>query len=170
MRLYLLRHADAVPRGTPGYRQDAQRPLTEAGHVQAREVAEGLKRLKVPVDAIGVSVLLRAAQTAEYVARAFGLEQALRQLDTLRPEAEPADTSQALRAFSRCEHVVLVGHEPHLSTWLGWLVAEQGQVRCLFKKAGVACVEIERAPPAKGSGTLRWFMTPKQLALIGKTV
>ena len=168
MRLYLLRHADAVPRGTPGYRQDAQRPLTEGGHVQACEVAEGLMRLKVPVDAIGVSVLLRAAQTAEYVARAFGLKQAVRQIESLQPEADPSQTSRALGAFAKFEHVVLVGHEPHLSTWLGWLVAEQGQVRCLFKKAGVACVEIERVPPAKGSGTLRWFMTPKQLALIGK--
>lgn len=168
MRLYLLRHAIAVSPGTPGFRSDAQRPLTEEGREQAREVAEGLKRLKLPVDAVVTSPYLRAAQTAEPLARAFGLAGAVRELEALQPEAEPQATAAGLRALSKHEHVVLVGHEPHLSAWLGWLVAEQGRVRCLFKKAGVACVEIERVPPAKGSGTLRWFMTPKQLALIAQ--
>jgi len=36
-----------------------------------------------------------------------------------------------------------------------------------FKKAAVACVELEKIPPPRGSGTLRWHLTPKQLALIG---
>jgi phosphohistidine phosphatase SixA len=65
-------------------------------------------------------------------------------------------------------HVALVGHEPHISAWLSLLVAGHSDaLHCQFKKAGVACVEVDRVPPAPGSGTLRWFLTPKQLRQIG---
>ncbi len=168
MRCYLLRHAEAVPHGTPGSRNDAQRPLTEEGHAQARAVAEGLKRLRLPVDTVVASPYLRATQTAEPVAKAFHLAGAVQTLAALQPEADPQATAAALVDYSRAQHVVLVGHEPHMSTWLSWLVVETGALRCVFKKAGVACVAIDRLPPAQGSGTLRWFLTPKQLALIGK--
>ena len=168
MRCYLLRHAEAVPHGTAGSRQDAQRPLTAAGHEQARAVAEALKRLQIPVDAVAASPLVRAAQTAAHVARAFGLEHAVQELEALRPDADPADSSQALRELTAHGHVVLAGHEPHLSAWLAWLVAGTGGMRCEMKKGGAACVELDRIPPPPGSGTLRWLMTPKQLALIGK--
>ena len=167
MRLYLLRHADAVPCGTSGYRNDAERPLTPEGHAQARAAAAALQRLKIPVDAIATSGFVRAVQTASPVARAFELERAMVELPALRPEAEPGDSSRALREFSDRGHVVLVGHEPHMSAWLAALVAGAGGLRCDFKKGAIACVELERVPPPAGGGILRWFLTPKQLALIG---
>ena len=168
MRCYLLRHADAVPRGTPGYRSDAQRPLTKEGEAQARAVAAGLARLSIPVDAVVASPYLRATQTAAPVAQVFTLAGGVQKLAALQPEADPRSTSAALVGYSGAQHVVLVGHEPHMSAWLSWLVVQQGALRCDFKKAGMACVEIDRVPPAQGSGTLRWFMTPKQLACIGR--
>ncbi len=168
MRLYLIRHADAVPRGTPKFADDARRPLSAEGLEQARRIAQGLKRLGIAVDAVVTSPLLRAVQTAEPTARAYGLDGELRRLDALRPEADPAEASGALRGLAACQHVALVGHEPHMSAWLGWLTAPGG-LRCEFKKGGVASVELTRVPPASGDGTLRWFMTPKQLTLIGKS-
>jgi phosphohistidine phosphatase len=168
MRLYLLRHAIAVPRGTPGYPQDAQRPLTEEGHAQARQVAEGLRRLRIPVELIVTSPYVRAAQTAEHVARVFGPQAVVKDSDKLVPEAEPEESSLFLRSLSSHEHVLMVGHDPHLSLWLAMLVTGEGTLRCLFKKAGAACVEVNRLPPPQGSGTLRWLLTPKQLVLMGR--
>ena len=168
MRLYLVRHAEAAPRGTPGFAQDAQRPLTEEGHEQAKAVGEGLKRLKIAPSVIGTSPFLRAAQTAEHLAQVFGLTSTVRKLEALQPDAAAAETSTALRGLSMYQHVVLVGHEPHLSAWLSTLVAGEESLRCLFKKAGVACVEVDRLPPSRGTGVLRWLMTPKQLLMIGK--
>ena len=164
MRLYLMRHATAVPHGAPGYSDDSKRPLTEQGHAQARGVAEGLKRLELPIDAIYTSPYVRAAQTAEEAAHVLGANVAVKTLDQLRAEAEPRDTSQALKALAGYSHALLVGHEPHLSGWL----AELTGGRCLMKKAGVACVDINDVPPAAGSGTLRWLMTPKQLIAVGE--
>lgn len=168
MRLYLVRHATAVPHGNPEYEDDAERPLTEDGREQARQAAEGLRRLNVPVDAVVTSPFVRAVQTAECVARAFGFENKLRMLDALEPDVDPAKTSGALRGLAAYRHVVLVGHEPHMSAWLGWLVAGPSGIRCEFKKGGAACVEVERVPPLSGDGTLRWLMTSKHLALIGR--
>jgi phosphohistidine phosphatase SixA len=44
MDVYLIRHAEAKPLGEDGIASDAERPLTEAGEVQARELAAGLQR------------------------------------------------------------------------------------------------------------------------------
>ncbi len=168
MRLYLIRHATAVPHGTPDYPDDAQRPLTDEGVAEARQVGKGLKRLKLDIHLVVTSPYLRARQTAEEVARIFGLADSIEELDELRSEVKPSETSQALKRLSKREQVLFVGHEPHLSGWIAELVADHGKMNCLMKKAAVACVEIERIPPPQGSGTLRWLMTPKHLSLIGR--
>ncbi len=167
MRLYLMRHAIAAPHGTAACAQDAQRPLTEAGQLEARGVAQGLKRLEVPVALILTSPYLRAAQTAAQVAGVYGARTSVKELEALRAEAAPRDASLALKAFAEYDGVLCVGHEPHLSAWISELT---DGMHCLMKKGGVACVEIERVPPPRGSGTLRWLLTPKQLTLIGKKV
>lgn len=168
MRLYLLRHAEAVPHGTPDYADDAERPLTDAGREQARAVAKGLKRLKLPIELIATSPYVRAAQTAEHLAEVLGGTVPMKTLQELRAEIDPAEASLALKPFADYDHVVCVGHEPHLSGWTAKLCAASGQMQCVVKKAGVVCVELADVPPLHGSGTLRWLMTPKQLMLIGK--
>lgn len=168
MRLYVMRHAEAVPRGTPGYDPDSERPLTAEGRLQARSVAKGLKRLKIPIKMIAMSPYARAVQTAEEVRRVLGSGIEMTMLDELRAEANPEEASLALRSLSAHDHLLTVGHEPHGSAWIAELVAGAVGMRCLMKKGGVACIELEPIPPPRGSGLLRWLMMPKQLALIGK--
>ncbi len=167
MRLYLMRHADAVPHGTAGFTRDAQRPLTAEGRAQARGVAQGLKRLKVELGTVLTSPYVRAVQTAEEFVGAWGARLPIKELDALRAEVQPEVTSLALKRAEMDGDPLLVGHEPHLSAWIAELVSSTGHAQCLMKKAGVACVEIERIPPTRGSGTLRWLMTPKQLMMLG---
>jgi len=168
MRLFIMRHAIATPRDTPGFARDADRPLTEEGRAQARDVATGLKWLKVNPDVVLSSPYLRAAQTAEEVVRVLKSCAPVKMLGELRAEAEPSETSKALADFSACEEILCVGHEPHVSAWLAYLVAGRQGMQCLFKKGGVACVEVERMPLAAGRSTLRWLMTPKHLTALGK--
>lgn len=169
MRLYLLRHAIAVPHGTPGYADDAQRPLTDEGHAQARAVARGLKQLKLPVELILTSPYVRAMQTARHVAEVFGGRVPLKECAELQAEVAPRETSAALKGLSSTGHLLCVGHEPHLSAWVSELVAGPGGMQCLMKKSGAACIELPRVPPPAGSGTLRWLITPKQMALMAGT-
>src|SRR5688500_5683717 len=64
MILYLIRHAEAVELGSPGAARDFDRALTPHGRDQSRALAEAFARLKVPVDAVVASPLVRAHQTA----------------------------------------------------------------------------------------------------------
>lgn len=165
VRLYLMRHATAAPHGAPA--QDPQRPLTESGHAEAQSVAKGLMRLKILPSQVVASPYLRAKETAQEAAKVLGLSAPLKELSSLRPESNPELTCADLKSFQG-EALLFVGHEPHMSRWVAWLVDTDGNMNCLMKKAGVACVEVEQLPPSKGSGILRWLMTPKQLSIIGK--
>src|SRR5712691_1045521 len=71
MRLLMIRHATAVPRGTPDMPDD-ERPLTKRGERRFRRVAEGLARLVKRPDTLLSSPLPRARRTAEIAAKAWG--------------------------------------------------------------------------------------------------
>lgn len=104
MKLYLVRHAEAVP-GDPG---DESRRLTDEGRRQARELGQRLVREKVQPDAVLTSPLARARETAEILAAELGAEPIAE--DRLRPGA----TADGLReaAGGRGGVVVAVGHQP----------------------------------------------------------
>jgi phosphohistidine phosphatase len=167
MRLYLMRHAEAAPIGTSGVARDHDRALTDSGYEQARHVAMGLRRLKVPVQAVVSSPYKRAVQTAEQLRRVWGEAVCYQQSNDLCPDSDPRKTLRLLNAFLNCGHLLVVGHEPHLSGWLGVLTCQNSKPAASFKKAGVACVELKTGSLSQGSGELRWLMTGKQLSLIG---
>jgi len=101
MKLYLVRHADAVP-GDP----DELRPLSDEGREQALALGERLK--EESVDLVLTSPLLRARETGEGLGRATGSPT---QTD---PRLAPGATAEAVRAAvaGRGERVVVVGHQP----------------------------------------------------------
>jgi hypothetical protein len=70
MQLIIIRHAIAVPRGTPGI-PDEDRPLTPEGEQKPREAAKGLTSLVGRPDALLTSPWLRVKQTAA-IAAAWG--------------------------------------------------------------------------------------------------
>src|SRR5205085_9875857 len=63
--IYLIRHARAVALGEQGIETDEDRPLTEDGVIQARQLADTLQKHGVELDAILTTPLLRARRTAE---------------------------------------------------------------------------------------------------------
>lgn len=52
MNLYLLRHGIAAPGNHPGTESDSDRPLTAQGVKRMRKATGGLRRLRVPFDAV----------------------------------------------------------------------------------------------------------------------
>lgn len=154
MDLYILRHAEAgeAPR-------DADRELTERGHVQARAVAAGIARLKVGITAIASSPLPRAMQTARPVADALGLK--IETADTLASGRGPEEAIALLSDYDGDAGLLLVGHEPQLSGII--LQVTGGRVH--MRKAMLAHVELQSANPAYGA--LAWLLTWKHLRSIG---
>jgi len=163
MRLLIVRHAAAVPRGTEGL-PDAERPRTERGQKRFELAARGLARL-IPVPAlILASPLVRARQTADIAAAAWGqapvtLTEALAggPLSTLlgRLDAETARPA-----------VALFGHEPQLSELLAHLIGCEEPDAVAFKKGGAAVVEVAD-PAARGSARLVGLLPPRVLRRLG---
>jgi len=69
MKLYLVRHADALPVGGKIDR-DAERPLSQTGLQEAALAGQALALLEPALDAVLVSPLLRARQTGERLSAA----------------------------------------------------------------------------------------------------
>ena len=157
MELLIVRHASAVPHGTPGIPDD-ERPLTPRGEERFREAAVGLAGLLRCPDAILTSPLPRARRTAEIAAEAWQAPavEALSALASGRFE----DLAKALSRFSGDALVALFGHEPHVSSLLGRLIGSRGE-SLPFKKGAAALVELPG--PLTEGGTLIWFLPPRVL-------
>ena len=157
MRLLLIRHAIAVPGGTPGV-EDDERPLTSRGRKRFRAAARGLARIMDRPDILLTSPLPRAAETAEIAAHAFG---------KLEPRHERAlargagDIIGLLRRQPADATVAIVGHEPTLSQVLARLLGGGRPERVTFKKGGAALVEV--SDEARSVGRLIWFLRPRIL-------
>jgi phosphohistidine phosphatase len=166
MELYLIRHADAVTLGEGGVVDDASRPLTPTGEAQARQLAEGLTRRGIRFDIILTSPLVRARQTAEgLVAHLEKPAPEVRVTDELAPGGKRRKLARILKNLGK-ESIALVGHQPDLGEFAGWLIGSK-KTQIAMAKAGVARIHVE-AEPGKGEGQLIWLVTLDWLN--GKTI
>ena len=168
MNFYLLRHGIALSNNDPSVIDDGERPLTNKGVKRMRKAAKGLGRLGVSFDAVLTSPLLRARQTAEIVTSALGIESRLEEISGLAPESTVEHLLFGLTRYQDREHLLLVGHEPLLSSTAAQLLGGRQPVKLNFelKKGSLCRIEIETIP-ATSPGKLHWLLTPKQLRLIG---
>jgi phosphohistidine phosphatase len=158
MVLYFLRHANAGERLT-NPKKDAKRALDKEGIEQCGIVGRALTAMDVQVDLILTSPLKRATQTASLVGNELSFEGALKLENGLLPSASFADFRKMLEKYSRHESIMLVGHNPNLSQFLGRIICEDGcEADTDLKKGAVARVELGRH-----SATLNWCLTPKIL-------
>ena len=149
MQLYFLRHGEA---DWPGWtKPDDERPLTDFGKKEVRQVAKFLDRLKVKPDFIVTSPLPRALQTAEVAAEQ--LKTKLRQDEALEPGFGISELSTVLKRH-RSKVLMLVGHEPDFSSVISALTG--GFIK--LSKAGVALIDID---PETEKGRLLWLFPPK---------
>jgi len=164
MILYFLRHASAGEHFANA-KKDEKRALDKEGIEQCGYIGRALAALDVQVDAIVSSPLKRCTQTASLIGNELGYEGKL-QMDTgLRPEAGLADFRKLLEKYAKQEAILLVGHNPNLSQFLGSVVCDSGcEASVELKKGAVAKVEMRRA-----SGTLQWCVTPKVLRTLYDT-
>jgi len=111
VKLYLVRHAEAVPEDVAG--RDDDRWLSGRGREAARGLAKLLREAQVEPDAIVTSPLPRAVQTAELLANGLDYLGVIHVVPALRPGIPPRLAAAELAALGAS--VVIVGHEPTLS-------------------------------------------------------
>ncbi len=158
MNIFFLRHASAGEH-MANLKKDEKRALDKSGIEQCVYVGRCLNALAVQVDLLVSSPLKRAVQTASLVGNEMGYEGKLQLEDALRPAAGFADFRRMLSKYARHESVMVVGHNPNLSEFLGRCVSENGcEASIELKKGAVARVDMTR-----NSGVLQWCITPKIL-------
>jgi phosphohistidine phosphatase len=165
MEIYIVRHAIAMAR-EEWHESDDKRPLTEKGKRKMEQIAAGLAAMEIDFTHIFTSPFVRAQQTAEILQKVLKIDH-LEETDLLVPSADPAGMIPFLNKLPDNAEVALVGHEPHVSELLSFLLTGQQKNFATFKKGGVAMVESD-APLRAGNLILHWLLEPSHLVAIGE--
>lgn len=158
MRLWLVRHAEAVAVGESGVSRDAMRNLTERGQRRARLMGEALARLNVRPATVVTSPLLRARQTAELLMQALEVTAPLHVCSALEPESEPNAAWRALLVHGPHD-LLAVGHLPSLATLAGWLLSPTAPAGLHLRKTAALELRFE-GKPTPGLACLEWLLNP----------
>jgi phosphohistidine phosphatase len=161
MRLYIVRHAIAVPHGTPGVAED-DRPLTKDGIRKMNQAARGLKALGCIPDIILTSPLPRAKQTADILVQSLGKQIPLQLTDALAPSGSHSDVYKEMRRHQKADSLMIVGHQPSLGEIAGEITWGSPENYVDLKKGGACAIEIEGLTPTP-RGSLLWLVTPSIL-------
>jgi phosphohistidine phosphatase len=156
VELYVLRHAHAGdPMRWSG--DDARRPLSARGRVQAERVAAHLAALHLDPDVILSSPKVRARETAEPVARAFGMP--VRTDERLGGGLTTQSLEQLLSDAGDPARALIVGHDPDFSDLVTDLAGAQS---IPMRKGALARLDASR-PLRPGCAILRWLIPPDAL-------
>lgn len=163
-----MRHAIAEERDAFAEtgREDSERPLTAAGRRKFRRGVGGLLRIVKSIDLFATSSLARAVETGEILRKAYGIDGAER-LRELAPGATPATLVRWLGRQKADAHVAIVGHEPHLSLLVAYLLTGHRAGFLELTKGGACLLGLGRAPEP-GRAELRWLLTAAQLRRLGR--
>ena len=113
MRIYLVRHGDAVPEEDAG--SDRDRWLSPRGREAARVLGRLLREQNVVPDAILCSPLPRAVMTAELLAQMLDYIGPIVSRRCLEPSAQPRVACSEILAAGG-PSIVVVSHEPAISS------------------------------------------------------
>jgi len=153
MLIVLLRHGVAEEKGT---KPDAERRLTEEGNREMERVANSLARLLPDAGAIYSSPLVRARETAEWVAKAYGGRMDVRTTPALLPDAGAGDFRELLHEVDAgCAY--FAGHESHLTDLMLELTGMQTDGELSLKKGGCYGLELKSG---KSLARLRLMLAP----------
>ena len=111
MRIYLVRHGDAIPEEEAG--SDRDRWLSSRGREASRVLGRLLREQAIVPDTILTSPLPRAVQTAELLAGSLDYLGIVSSLRCLEPAAQPGVAAAAIRSAGG--RVIVVSHEPVIS-------------------------------------------------------
>lgn len=161
MDVFILRHGKAED---PGHGiTDAERKLTRKGHDEMIAVADWMAAQGLAFDLIAASPLVRAQETAAIVADVLGVPERLVTWKVLVPGGNPDTVCHEIGKHADPGAVLLVGHEPLLSSLIGRIIAGDSGAGIIMTKGSLAKIR-NFSFAAHPSGDLHWLVTAKQMA------
>lgn len=156
MKLFLIRHAQAVSVGSEGVTIDFDRHLTPVGRRQAAAVAAHLAGLGVAFDAILSSPFKRALETAGFFLPLLATPGGITVANELASESGQIEGMAAAVAATGVEVVAAVGHMPDIARLCRRLGG--GEVGA-FETAQAVCLRFD-AGIVPGGGRVEWAFVP----------
>jgi len=157
MDLFILRHGKAgtSDHSDPG---DSERHLTRQGREEIAEIGAWMRAQQLKFPIIASSPLPRAAETAAIIARVLGEPKEVTSWDALATGYPPAAVLGKIAEIMHENRVLLVGHEPQLSSLISLLISKGHDCGIILKKGGIARI---RFPGEPGQGELLWLLPPR---------
>ena len=166
MNLFILRHASAgLRRKNPLL--DLKRPLDKDGKRHCLQLAHVLNALKIQFDLIVSSPLKRSLQTASLVGTETGYESQILLSNGLAPEATLPDFQKLLHECRGHENVLVVGHNPNLTNFLGSILVPASDpmpAAVRLRKGTIARLSFNRSP-----AMLQWMLDPRTVRALYAT-
>jgi len=159
MRLYLVRHAEAIERS--GATPDASRYLTPKGRTAFRKIARRAREAGIAPEVIFTSPLLRAVQTAEILAERLKHEGPVVVANELSPGFDDRALRSLLAGAGNLAEAAFVGHEPDLGDLAALLLSLRGDFP--LRKGAVVALEME-GTAQRGAGKFLWMEDGKGTA------
>lgn len=158
MKLFLIRHAEAIDYETETVKSDDYRFITPKGRKTSLTVFKKLKDEFLELDKIFSSPLIRSVQTAEILASTLKFRFDVEVNNELHISSSHTEVPAFLKRNSIFSSVAIVGHNPMMEL----LLKEFAGKLIPFAKSGVACVDFDLS---KLTGKFLWYMNPKTLEL-----
>jgi len=162
MKLYLIRHTEAIDYETESVRSDEYRFITPKGRRIAINVFKMLKDEMIDLEKIFTSPLIRSVQTAELLAVTVKYKNDVEIANELTLSSTPDKILHLLKRNSIFKSIALVGHEPMMSN-LVRIFSDRTDTEFSFKKAGVCYINMDLD---KGKGKFEWYLNPKTTEFI----
>ena len=146
MPIYFVQHGLAVPESV-----DPNRPLSEDGRQEVEAVAAHLRKAGVAVKKVCHSGRTRATETAQILSEQIG-DGTVHEVPGMSPDDDVEEFAKGLEE----DHVMYVGHLPHLGKLVSYLIAgdeHAGVVK--FVNGGVVCVEKDST-----GYHIEWYLKP----------
>jgi phosphohistidine phosphatase len=157
MEVYILRHG--IAENARAGMSDADRALTAEGEQKLREVLRSARKAKAEPALILTSPLRRAVETAAIAAEVLETHRKPVRTDALAPGSSPQEIWQEIQSNRSALSLLLAGHEPLLSQFLGYLLGCP-TLEVDFKKGALARIDIDRFT-GEPHGVLKWLLVSK---------
>lgn len=167
MNIYLMRHGLAVDVGEKGVGKDFARMLSADGRRKTRILSKMLVRAGVQPERLFTSPLVRAVETAGIFSDEAGNDLIAEPKDFLKPNVDFSEVTSFLGKIS-AKSLMLIGHEPDLSSLAWYWIAGSGRPGLLMRQAGVCCISFGPRP-ARGQGCLLWHLNPAMMLKIAQS-
>jgi phosphohistidine phosphatase len=159
--IFILRHGKAEDAGHN--LTDAHRKLTKKGREEIAAVAEWMAAQGIKFDLIAASPLDRAQETAAIVADILGTPEKLETWKVLVPGGDPDTVCRETGKHPDDFAILLVGHEPLLSSLIGRIISGDAGAGIVMTKGALAKIR-DFSCTEHPSGELHWLLMAKQMA------